>query len=85
MRDLFGTSYIIITKLIYVIYSSTLIWIVYVLLNGFRNTSNFLKNHFKVMLFTLSILVAIGTGILHLTYLKTFVVPDFLYCTYYDL
>lgn len=84
VRNLFGTSFFIMTNLIYIIYSSTLIWIVYILLKDYRNISELVKRHFKVLLLILSILVAIITGILHITYLKIFVVPDLLYCTYYD-
>ncbi|QVK17589.1 hypothetical protein KHQ81_12125 [Mycoplasmatota bacterium] len=54
------------------------------MLKDYRNSSELVKRHFKVMLLVLSIFVATVTGILHIKYLKTFVVPDLLYCTYYD-
>jgi hypothetical protein len=84
MRNLFGTSNYFIIKLLYIIFSTFIIWLLYLLLKRYKRKSPFITTYFKQIFFGASVLVAITTGFLHLCYLKLVVIPDSLYCTYYD-
>lgn len=84
LNHLFGTSFYVITKVIYVVFSSTLIGLLFIILKEYGKSSVWIQSHFKSLLFVFSLMIATLTGVLHIGYLKAFVVPDLLYCTYYD-
>ncbi len=80
---LYGSSYYFILKIIFVVIILNSL-LLFIFLKKMADKYLPIGRYFKPLLLVFSIILIVAIGQLHLMYLHHFVIPDSLYCNYYD-
>lgn len=81
---LYGSSYYDILKVIFIVVIVNSLYLLFISLKKLSYQYEVVKMYFKPFLLTFSIIIIVLIGQLHLVFLNHMVIPDSLYCNYYD-